>query len=92
MITPALAAGKVVVLLGALVATYLLFAFASMRVALKTREVVVPTLAGRTVNEASTLLADYGLTLKVEDLQRIDPKVPAGRVMLRSTSCGVDPG
>ena len=46
-------AGKLVLLGGGLLLTYVLFAAASMRLALKTRDVLVPTLAGRTVNEAS---------------------------------------
>ena len=74
-------AGKLLVLCGGLLLTYLLFAAASMRLALKTREAVVPSLAGRTVNEASALLADAGLTLKVEEGTRIDPKVPAGQIL-----------
>lgn len=74
-------AGKVLLLCGALLLTYLLFAAASMRLALKTREVVVPSLAGRTVNEASALLADAGLTLKIEEGTRIDPKVPVGQIL-----------
>ena len=44
-------AGKLLLLGGALLLTYVLFAAASMRLALKTREVAVPSLAGRTVNE-----------------------------------------
>ena len=51
--------------------TYLLFAAASMRLALKTRDVVVPSLAGKTVNEASGILAESGLNLKVEETRRI---------------------
>src|ERR687898_3186050 len=78
-------AGKLLLLAGALLATYLLFAAAAMRLALKTREVQVPTLAGRTVNEASALLADAGLTLKVEEGARLDPKVPAGPILSQGT-------
>jgi serine/threonine-protein kinase len=74
-------AGKLLLLAGALLLTYLLFAAAAMRIALKTREVLVPPLAGRTVNEASALLADAGLTLKVEEGRRLDPKVPAGQIL-----------
>ena len=40
-------AGKLLLLGGALLLTYVLFAAAAMRVALKTREVVVPTLTGQ---------------------------------------------
>ena len=82
-------AGKLLLLAGALLGTYLLFAAASMRLALKTREVRVPSLAGRTVNEASALLADAGLTLKVEEGARIDPKVPAGQILTQEPQAGI---
>jgi eukaryotic-like serine/threonine-protein kinase len=82
-------AGKLLLLAGALLLTYLLFAAASMRIALKTREVVVPSLAGRTVNEASALLADAALSLRVEEGTRIDPKVPAGQILTQEPQAGV---
>ena len=71
-------AGKLLLLAGALIVTYVLFAAAAMRVAIKTREVEVPQLSGKSVNEASVLLIDAGLLLKVEEGRRVDPKVPAG--------------
>ena len=74
-------AGKLLLLCGALLLTYVLFAAASMRMALKTREVVVPELAGKTVNDATAALAEAGLTLKVEDGRQVDPKVPAGQIL-----------
>jgi serine/threonine-protein kinase len=81
-------AGKILLLGGALLATYLLFFAASMRIAVRTREVPVPSLAGRTVNEASTLLADAGLTLNVEQTRRLDPRVPAGRIVAQDPGAG----
>jgi serine/threonine-protein kinase len=74
-------AGKLLVLGGALLATYLLFAAASMRVALRTREVQVPDLTNRTANEATAIAGELDLTLKVDDLRRPDAKVAAGRVL-----------
>jgi serine/threonine-protein kinase len=82
-------AGKILLLIGALAATYFVFAIAAMRVALKTREVVVPNLAGRTVNEASTLLADVGLTLRVEEQRRAHPTIAAGRIVSQDLREGV---
>ena len=82
-------AGKLLLLGGALLLTYVLFAAASMRLALKTREVEVPSLAGRTVNEARTLLADNGLNLRVEEALRIDPKIPAGQVIAQEPQAGL---
>jgi serine/threonine-protein kinase len=82
-------AGKILLLVGALGATYLVFAIAGMRIALKTREVVVPNLTGRTVNEASTLLADMGLTMRVEDQRRAHPTIAAGRIVAQDLPVGV---
>jgi serine/threonine-protein kinase len=82
-------AGKLLVLAGALFLTYGVFAIVGMRVALKTREVVVPPLTGKTVNEATAVLTDAGLNLKVEEGRRLDPKVPAGQIMLQEPASGV---
>jgi serine/threonine-protein kinase len=82
-------AGKLLLLGGALLLTYVLFAAGSMRFALKTREVAVPDLAGKTVNDARTMLADAGLNLRVEDVRRIDPKVPAGQVLTQDPQAGI---
>ena len=83
-------AGKLLLLGGALLLTYVLFAAASMRLALKTREVEVPQLTGRTVNEARTVLADSGLNLRVEEGMRVDPKVPAGHVLAQDPRAGIN--
>jgi eukaryotic-like serine/threonine-protein kinase len=82
-------AGKLLLLGGALLLTYLLFAGAAMRIALRTREVVVPPLAGKTVSEATALLSASGLHLKVEEGVRVDPKVPAGQIMSQEPAEGV---
>ena len=82
-------AGKLLLLAGALVLTYLLFAAAAMRVALKTREVEVPSLLGKTVNDASAVLSEAGLDLRVEEGRRIDPKVPAGQVLAQEPQAGL---
>ncbi len=81
-------AGKLVLVGGALVLTYVLFAAASMRVALKTREVVVPTLTGKPLNDATNLLAESGLNLRVEETRRVDPKVPAGQILAQEPAAG----
>jgi eukaryotic-like serine/threonine-protein kinase len=81
-------AGKLLVLCGALLATYVLFAAAGMRIALKSSEVVVPDLAGRSVNEASDLLAEQGLALRVEEGRRLDAEVPADRILLQDPPAG----
>jgi serine/threonine-protein kinase len=81
-------AGKLLVLAGALIATFVLFFVVAMRVALKTREVVVPDLVGQTVNDARTLLAEEGLTLRVEESRRVDARIPAGRIVSQEPQGG----
>lgn len=81
-------AGKTLVIAGALAATYLLFFFLSMRFALRTRDVTVPDVLGHTVNEASPLITDEGLALRVEAQRRLDPKVPAGRIVAQDPAAG----
>ena len=81
-------AGKRLLLGGALILTYFVFAFGSMRVAFRTRDVIVPSLGGKTVNEASALLSASGLNLKVEETRRVDPVVPAGHVISQDPQAG----
>lgn len=80
--------GKILVLLGALGATFLISFGISMRLALRSREVEVPKLEGLTVNEATTKLGDLGLALKVDENRRPDSKVPAGQVMQQEPAAG----
>ena len=80
--------GKFLLLVGALVATFLVFAAAAMRVALKAREVQVPVLVGHSVNDASQSLAALGLALRIDPNQRADDKVPAGRIMQQDPAAG----
>lgn len=73
-------AGKVLVLAAALAGTYVLFALIAMRVAVLAREVRVPDLTGRTVQDATALVAAAGLSLRLDDNARLHPSVPAGRI------------
>jgi serine/threonine-protein kinase len=57
-------------------------------VAIRSREVAVPVLTGRSVNEASALLDDLGLALRLEDQARPDPRVPAGLVLAQDPPAG----
>jgi len=81
-------AGKLVLLAGGLVATYLVFAAASMRLALRSREVQIPNLVDRSANEATAMAADAGLTVRVDDVRRPDPKIAAGRVLAQDPAAG----
>jgi serine/threonine-protein kinase len=80
--------GKLLLLCAALAGTFLLFAGVGVRVALRTREVQVPPLTGQTVAEASRLLGTVGLTIKIDEMRRPDPKLPPGRVVQQEPPAG----
>lgn len=82
-------AGKRVLLGGALVLTYFVFAAAAMRLAIKTRDVVVPQLTGKSVPQAGAVLAPAGLNLKVEESRRVDAAAPAGTIVSQDPQPGV---
>jgi len=73
--------GQLLALVAALGVTFLASFFVSMRVALRAREVSVPSLTGVTVNDATATLGDMGLTLQVDVNGRADARIPAGRIM-----------
>ena len=81
--------GRIVVLVGALVGTYVLFTAATMKVALRAREVSVPTLVGLEPAEATAASDAAGLTLKVDDSRPFDAKVPLGRIASQDPAAGV---
>jgi eukaryotic-like serine/threonine-protein kinase len=81
-------AGKILVIAGALLGTYLISAMVSMRMALRSREVQVPNLVGRTANDATTMAGDLGLTVRVDDTRRPDAKIPAGQVLAQDPAAG----
>ena len=81
-------AGRFFLLGGALVATYLIFAVASMRLALRATEVQVPDLTNRTANEATAVASNLGLTIRVDESRRPDPKVLIGRVLAQEPAPG----
>ena len=80
--------GKFLFLVGALGLTFLVFFGLSMRIALRAREVQVPPLAGKSVSDATRTLAALGLGLRVDDNQRSDEKIPAGRIMQQDPPAG----
>jgi serine/threonine-protein kinase len=82
-------AGKFFVLLAALAATYVVFFAITIRIVLKSRDVRVPVLTGLTVNQARELLAEQDLGLRIEEARRLDPKVPAGRVLSQEPRAGL---
>lgn len=74
-------AGKWLVLAAALAATYVVFAAIAVRVAMRAREVRVPTLTGRTVDAATAEAAAAGLLVRIDEARRPDANVPAGQVL-----------
>lgn len=80
--------GKLLLLVCALAATFLLFALLGMRVALRAREVQVPNVVGLPVEHASRTMADLGLALRVDPTERSDDRVPAGRIVQQDPAAG----
>jgi len=80
--------GKLLLLAGALVLTFLVFFGIAMRAALKAREVRVPGLVGSTVPEATHSLGALGLGLRVDETRRPDEHVPLGHIMQQEPSQG----
>jgi serine/threonine-protein kinase len=81
-------AGKLLVLAGALLATYGLFAAAAMRLAFRAREVQVPNLVDKTASEASAIAAAQGLTIRVDEARRTDEKIAVDRVVSQDPLAG----
>jgi len=81
--------GKLLVLIGALGATFLLFFGISMRVAVRAREVEMPQLVGQTVNDATQTMAALGFGVRVEENSRPDERIPTGRIMQQDLQPGV---
>lgn len=82
-------AGKVFIIIGALAATYVLSAAASMRIAMRVREVPVPDLSNRLPNEATAIASELGLSVRVDENRRPDLKVPAGRILGQEPAAGL---
>src|SRR3970282_206966 len=80
--------GKLLVLVGALGLTFLVFFGLAMRMTLRAREVEVPSLAGRTVNHATRIALARGLGLRVDDNRRSDEQIPAGQIMQQDPPAG----
>lgn len=56
-------------------------ALTAMRFAIRGREVVVPSLAGKTQEEAVEILKNVGLQIRVSGTGQFNPKVPEGHVL-----------
>jgi eukaryotic-like serine/threonine-protein kinase len=81
--------GKLFILAGALAVTFLVFFGLAMRAALDTREVRVPELVGRPISDATRVLTELGLPLRVDENLRSDEKVPDGQIMQQDPGPGI---
>ncbi|HEY3384502.1 MAG TPA: PASTA domain-containing protein [Vicinamibacterales bacterium] len=81
-------AGKILLLTVALFSTYVLFAALAARIALRVREVKVPALVGVPLESASAIVVELGMTVKVDESRRVDPKIAAGRIAQQDPPAG----
>lgn len=82
-------AGKIVLLAVLLLTTYIVFAALAMRVAVRAREVQVPNLVGRPLDDATTLVSGLELAPRVDELRRPDMQVPEGHVLGQDPPAGI---
>ena len=81
--------GTLAFLLVVAAATFGLFGVAGLQVALRFREVDVPDLTGQTVDGATGILSEAGLSVRLEPLSRIHPAIPAGHVAAQDPAAGL---
>ncbi len=81
-------AGKVLLLGGALATTFVIFAIVAARVAVRARDVSVPSLIGRTLAEATVTASALELRLNLEEARRPDAQVPAEHVLGQEPPAG----
>ncbi len=74
-------AGRLLLIVGGLVATYVVFAAVAVQVAVRARQIVVPDVTGATLSDATARLALDDLHSRVDTAQRASVDVPAGRVL-----------
>lgn len=83
-----LGAGKLLLVIGGLVATFFVFAAIAMRVAVRALEIRVPALSGIPVEQARALATELGLVVRVEEGGRPDATIPAGHVLGQDPPAG----
>jgi serine/threonine-protein kinase len=80
--------GKLLLLVGGMIATFFVFAAIAMRVAVRALEIRVPELVGKPVDQARTQATDLGLVVRVDEARRPDAKIPAGHVLGQDPAAG----
>jgi eukaryotic-like serine/threonine-protein kinase len=81
-------AGRILLLAGGLGLTFGVFFLTSFAVATRAREVRVPDVRGKSLTEATAVLAAVGLAAAIDPVRRADAKVPADYVLAQEP----DPG
>jgi beta-lactam-binding protein with PASTA domain len=76
------------VIFAALGVTFGVFFLAAARVASRAREVAVPDLRGRSIPDASAVLAQIGLVLRIDEVRRADAKVPENHILSQEPEVG----
>ena len=80
--------GRLLVLGLALVATFGIFFLTALRVTTIAREVAVPDVRGMAVADASRVLSEVGLAIRVDDLRRPSTDTPADHVLTQDPEPG----
>jgi len=80
--------GKVLLLLGALAATFLISFVISMRVAVRAGQVQIPDLTNMTVEDATRALQELELRPRIEEARKPDVKIPAGHIVQQDPPAG----
>lgn len=81
-------AGRWMLLLGGLGATYVVFLLASLRVATTAREVTVPDLRGASLAAATDMTEAIGITIVIDPLKRPDDTLPPDHVISQEPAAG----
>lgn len=80
--------GRLLLITGGLVVTYLVFAAVAVQVAVRARDVSVPDVTGVTLAEATARLASQDLGMRLDTTQRPSTEVPAGSVLGQDPPAG----
>jgi serine/threonine-protein kinase len=86
--TRVLGAGRLLLIAAALVATYVTAAAVAAKVALRSREVTVPSLVGQPLSVATAVIGNAGLTLRVDETRRADSHVAPGGIARQDPPAG----
>lgn len=81
-------AGRWTLILAGLLVTYTVFLFTSMRIASKAREVTVPDVQGKPIDDATQVLESIGLTVRLDPVRRADARVPVNHVLSQDPEAG----